>query len=212
MILSNRNTNEETRALKTIVQETEMGLEWMSSAQFTFHNINCSGKNKKQYAHKTIKTTNTNNEGLKSPLHCSVTQSCTTLCEPMDCSMTGFPILCYHLEFAQTHVYWVGDDIQPSHPLSPSSPPALNLSQHQGLFQWVGSSHHIGKIIGASASALPMNIQCWFPLRLTALIASLSKGLSRVFSSTTVWKHQFFSTEPSFWSNSHIHTWLLEKP
>ena len=70
-----------------------------------------------------------------------------------------------------------------------------------------------GQSIGASASAsaLPMNIQGWFPLGLTGLIL-LSKGLSRVFSSTIVWRHQFFSTQPSLWSNSYIHTWLLEKP
>ena len=68
--------------------------------------------------------------------------------------------------------------------------------------------------IGASASAsvLPMNIQGWFLLGLTVLISFLPKGLSRVFSSTTVWKHQFFGTKPSLWSSSHIHTWLLEKP
>ena len=64
----------------------------------------------------------------------------------------------------------------------------------------------------ALASVLPMNIQGWFLLRLTGLSSLLSKGLSRVFSSTTVWKHQFFSTQPSLWSSSHIHTWLLEKP
>ena len=65
--------------------------------------------------------------------------------------------------------------------------------------------------VSASAPVLPMNIQDWFTLGLTALISLKSKGLSRVFSSTTVWKHQFFSTQPSLWSNSHIHTWLLEK-
>ena len=71
-----------------------------------------------------------------------------------------------------------------------------------------------GQSIGASASAsfLPMNIQGWFPLGLMGLISLLSKGLSRVFSSTTVWKHQFFSTQPSLWSNSHIQTQLQEKP
>ena len=58
---------------------------------------------------------------------------------PMDCSTPVFPVLHYLLDLAQTHVHWVGDAIQPSHPLSPSSPPALNLSQHQGLFQWVSS-------------------------------------------------------------------------
>ena len=77
---------------------------------------------------------------------------------------------------------------------------------------WLLSSS--GQSIGASASAsaLPMNIQDWFPIGLTDLISLQSKGLSRVFPSTTVWKHQFFCTKPSWWSNSHIHTWLLEKP
>ena len=66
--------------------------------------------------------------------------------------------------------------------------------------------------VSASVSVLPMNIQDWFPLGLTGLISLLSKGLSRVFSNSTVQKHQFFSAQPSLWSNSHIHTWLLEKP
>ena len=64
----------------------------------------------------------------------------------------------------------------------------------------------------ASASVFPKNIQDWLPLGLTGLISLLSKGLLRVFSSTTVWKHPFFGTQPSLWSDSHIHTWLLEKP
>ena len=69
-----------------------------------------------------------------------------------------------------------------------------------------------GQSIGASASTpvLPMNIQDWFPLRLIGLISLLSKGLSRVFSNTTVHKYQFFGAQPSLWSNSHLHTWLLE--
>ena len=70
---------------------------------------------------------------------CLVAQLCLTLCDPVDCSMPGFPVLHYLLVFAQTHVHWVGDAIQPSHPLLSPLPPALNLSQHQGLFQWVGS-------------------------------------------------------------------------
>ena len=71
-----------------------------------------------------------------------------------------------------------------------------------------------GQSIGtwASASVLPMNIQDWFPSGLTGLISLLSKGLSRVFSSIIIWKHQFFSVQPSLWSNSHIRTWLLGKP
>ena len=77
----------------------------------------------------------------------SVTQSCLTLCNPMDCSMPGF--LAHHqlAELAQTHVHWVGDAIQPSHPLLSASPPAFNHSQHQGLFQWVSSSHQVAKVL-----------------------------------------------------------------
>ena len=70
---------------------------------------------------------------------CSVAKLCPALCDPMDCSTPGLPVLHYLPEFAQTHVHWVGDTIQPSHPLSPPFPPALNLSQHQGIFQWVDS-------------------------------------------------------------------------
>ena len=86
--------------------------------------------------------------------------------------------------------------------------PALGSFQMSQFFSSGGWS------IGASASAsvLPMNIQDWFPLGLTGLISLLSKGLSRVFSSTTVQKHQFVGAQPSLWSNSHICTWLLEKP
>ena len=90
---------------------------------------------------------------------CSVPKSRLTLWDPMDCSTQGFPILHYLPEFVQIHVHWVSDAIQPPYPLSSPSPPALNLSQHQGLYQWVGSSHG-GQSIGASVSAsvLPMNL------------------------------------------------------
>ena len=111
----------------------------------------------------------------------SVAQSCPTLCNPMDHSTPGFPVHHQPPEFTQTHVHWVGGVIQPSHPLLSASPPALNLSQHQGLFKWVSSSHQVAKSIGVSASAsdLPMNIQDWFPLGLTGLISLQSKGLSK---------------------------------
>ena len=79
---------------------------------------------------------------------CSVTKSCLTLCDLMDCSMPGSSVLHYLWEFAQTHIHWVSDVIQPSHPLSPPSPSALNISQHQGLFQWVASSHQMAKLLG----------------------------------------------------------------
>ena len=78
---------------------------------------------------------------------CSVTQSCPTLCDPMDCSTPGLPVLHYLLELAQTCVLWVSDAIQPSHPLSLPSPPALNLFMHKGLFQWVSSLHQVAKIL-----------------------------------------------------------------
>ena len=77
----------------------------------------------------------------------SVPQLCPALCDPMDCSTPGLPIHCQFLEFTQTYVRWVGDAIQPSHPLSSPSPPAFNLSQHQGLFKWVSSSHQVAKVL-----------------------------------------------------------------
>ena len=77
----------------------------------------------------------------------SVAKLCPTLCNPMNCSIPGFPVLYYLAEFVQTHVNWVSDAIQLYHPLSPPSPPALNLSLHQSLFQWVGSSHQVGKVL-----------------------------------------------------------------
>ena len=77
----------------------------------------------------------------------SVAKSCLTLYDPMDPSTLDFPVLHYLLEFAQTHVHWVGDAIQPSHPLFPPSSPAPSLSQHQGLFQWVSSYHQVAKVL-----------------------------------------------------------------
>ena len=77
----------------------------------------------------------------------SVAQSCLTLCDPMNCSTPGFPVHHQLLEFTQTHVHWVGDAIQPSYPLLSPSPPAFNLSQHQGLFKWVSSLHQVAKVL-----------------------------------------------------------------
>ena len=241
-----------------------------------------------------------------------------TLYDLMDSSTQGLPVHHQLPEFTQTHVHWVGDAIQPSHPLSSPSSPAFNLSQHQVLFKWVSSSHQVaiivefsfnispsnehsglisfrvdwldllaaqfshsvmsdslgphglqhtrssspsptpgvypnscplsqwcqptisssvvpvsscpqsspasgsfqmsrlftsgGQGIGAAASGLPVNIQDWFPLGWTDLISLQSKGLSRIFSNITVQKHQLFGAHLSLQSNSHIHTWPLEKP
>ena len=80
-------------------------------------------------------------------LFSSVAQSCLTLCDPMDCSTPVFPVHHQLPESTQTYVHRVGDAIQPSYPLSSPFPPALNLSQHQGLFQWVSSSHQVAKVL-----------------------------------------------------------------
>ena len=125
-----------------------------------------------------------------SPRHrcCSVAKSCPAPCDPTDCSTPGFPVLHHLSELAQTHVYWVGDAILLSHPLSslllPSIFPSLRVFSNELAFhiRWpnywcIGTS--------ASVAVLPMNIQGWFPLGLTGLISLQSKGLSRVFSSTS---------------------------
>ena len=78
---------------------------------------------------------------------CSVAQLCLTFCDPMDCSMSGFPVLHNLLEFAQTHVHWIGDASHQFHILLSPSPPAFNLSWHQGLFQWVSSLHQVAKVL-----------------------------------------------------------------
>ena len=203
---------------------------------------------------------------------CSVTQLWPTLCGPVVCGTSGFPVLHHHPELAQTHVHWVSDAIQPSHPLSflkpfssvqfssvtqscptlqphelqharppcpsptprvhsdlrplsrwchpaisfsvvpffscPQSLPALESFPMSQLFTWGGQSTGVS----ALASFLPKNTQDWFPLAWTGWISLQSKGLSRVFSNTTVQKHQFFCTQLSSHSNSHTHTWPLEKP
>ena len=115
----------------------------------------------------------------------SFTQLCPTLCDPMNHGTPGLPAHHQLPEFTQTHVHRVGDAIQPSHPLSSPSPPVPNPFQHQGLFQWVNSSHEVARV-SALASFLPMNTQDWSPLEWTGWISLQSKGLSRVFSNTTV--------------------------
>ena len=139
---------------------------------------------------------------------CSVTKLCSTLCDSVDCSMSGFPVFhylpvcsdscslsqwCYLIISSSASVFFT-----------------FNLSQHFPVSQLFSSG---GQSVGVSASAsvLPMNIQGWFPLGWTGLVSLLSKGLSRVFSNTTIQRHQFLGAPPSLWSNSHIRTWLLEK-
>ena len=137
----------------------------------------------------------------------SVAQSCPTLCDPMNRSRSGLPVHHQLPEFTQTHVHRVSDDILPSHPLSSPSPPAPNPSPASEsfpmsqLFAWGGQSTGVS----ALASFLPKNTQGWSPSEWTGWISLQSKGLSRVFSNTTVQKHQFFGVQPFSQSNSHIH-------
>ena len=123
----------------------------------------------------------------------SVAQSCLTLCDPMDCSTPGFLVHHQLPELAQTHVHRVSDAIQPSHPLLSPSPPALNLFPASGSFSMSQLFPSGGQSTGVSTSAsvLPVNIQDWFPLGWTCWISLQFKGLSRVFSNTTVQKYQF---------------------
>ena len=145
---------------------------------------------------------------------CLVAQSCLTLCHPMDWSTPGFPVHHQLLELTQTHVHWVRDAIPQSHPLSSPSPPAFNLSQHQGLSDESVLCIRWPKYWSFSFSLSPSSEYSGLnSFRMDWCLISLqSKGLSRVFSNTTVQKHQFFSAQLSLQPNFHIHTWLLERP
>ena len=144
----------------------------------------------------------------------SVAQSCPTLCDPTNRSTPGLPVHHQLLEFTQNSCpssWWCHPAISSSVFLFSSCPQSLPTSESflmSQLFTWGGWS--IG--VSASASVLPMNTQDWSPLGWTGWISLQSKGLSRVFSNTTVQKHQFFGSQLSSQSNSHIHTWPLEKP
>ena len=133
--------------------------------------------------------------------YCVQSLSCVWHCDTMNYSMPGFPVFHCLTEFAQTHILWVGDVIQPSHPLLPLCP-AFGLSQHQGLLQWVSSSHLVAKFgASASASVLPINIQDLFPLGLTGLISLLSKGLLSlqhpIWKASVLWHSAFFMVQLS---------------
>ena len=121
----------------------------------------------------------------------SITKLCLTVCNIMNCSRPGFPVLHYLPEFVQTHVYWVSDAIQPSHPLLPPSSLALSLSQHQGLYQWVGSPHQVAKVVEVQLQH--QSFQWIFSVYLLEdwLVCSpcCPRDSSRVFSSATVQKH-----------------------
>ena len=128
----------------------------------------------------------------------------------MDCSTPGFPILHYLPSFLKLMSQWCHSVISSS--VIPFSF-CLQSFPASGSFptSWLFTSSGQSTGASVSASVLPVNIQGWFPLVWTGWISLQSKGLSRVFSSTKVRKHQFFGAQPSLWSNSHIHIWLLEK-
>ena len=137
----------------------------------------------------------------------SVAQSCLTLCDPMNRSTPDLPVHHQLPEFTQTHIHRVSDAIQPSHPLSSPSPPAPNPSQHQSLpnestlrIRW---PKYWSFSFGISPSKEHPGL---ISFRRTGWTSLQSKGLSRVFSNTTVQKHQFFGAQPSSQSNSNIHT------
>ena len=140
----------------------------------------------------------------------SLVTNCVWLCDSMERSMPGFPVLhCLPwvcCSSSCTLSWWCHPTISSSVTLF-SCP---QFFQHHGLFHWVSSSHQVAKYWSFSFSIRPYReYSDWFPLGLTGMISLLSKGLSRVFCSTTIQMHQFVSTQPSLWSNSHICTWLL---
>ena len=139
---------------------------------------------------------------------CSVTQPRPTLCHPMDCSMPGFPVHHQLLELAQTHVHWVSDAIQPSHPLLSSSPlafPSIRVFSNESVPRikwpkyWSFSISPFNEYLGLTSFRID-----WFDL---LAVQGTLKSILQYHSS----KASFLCTQPSLWSNSHIHTWLLEK-
>ena len=143
--------------------------------------------------------------------HFAVCCCVLTLCDPRDCSRSGSCVLHYLLGVCSNSCplsrwWYLTISFILCCPLLILPSTFLNIR----IFSSEVTLHIRWPNIGASASVLPMNIQGWFPLGLTDLILQ-SKGLSRVFTSTTIWKHWFFCTQPSLWTNSYIHTWLLEK-
>ena len=145
----------------------------------------------------------------------SVAQLCPTLCDPMDCSMPGLPVHHQLPEFTQTHIHQVSDAIQPSHPLSSPSPLAPNPSQHQSLFQWVTSLHQVAKVLEFQLQHQSFQwlfrtdfLYHWLVWCPCSPKDSQESSPSPQFKSI----NSLFSNQFSLELDSHIHTWLLEKP
>ena len=134
--------------------------------------------------------------------------------DPMDCSTQASLSFTMSRTFAQTHVHRVSDAIQPSHPLSPPSPPAFNLSQHQGLFQWVNSLHQMVKVLELQLQHQSFQWIWGIDFLLVWLVESpcCRRDSQESTPAPQFEQHQFIGAQLSLWSNSHICTRLLEKP
>ena len=144
----------------------------------------------------------------------SVTQLCTTLCDPMDYSKPDLPVQHQLPELTQTHVHWVGDTIQPSHPLSSPFPPAFNLSQNQGLFRWVSSLHQVAKVLKFQLQHPSFQWIFRIDFLWYGLVGSPFSPRDSQESSPTSQFKSINSSAPGFlYSPTLIYTsWLLEKP
>ena len=151
----------------------------------------------------------------KSVQFSSIAQSCPTFCNPMNHSMPGLPVHHQLSEFTQTHVHWVGDAIQPSHPLSSPSPPALSLSQHQGLFKWVSSSHQVAKVLAFQCQRKSFQ---WTPglisfrmdwLDLLSVQGTLKSLLQHHSSKTSILQHSAFLNSPKISPNNYFLNWKI---
>ena len=143
----------------------------------------------------------------------SVAQSCPTLCYSMNHSMSGLPVHHQLPESTQTHVRWVNDAIQPSHPLLSPSPPAFNLAKHHGLCKWVSSSHPVSKVLEFQLQHQSFQWTLRTDLLEDGLVGSpCSPRDSHKSSPTSQFKSINSLHSVSLQSNSHIHIWLLEKP
>ena len=136
----------------------------------------------------------------------SVAQSCPTLCGPMDCSTPGLPVHHQLPEFSQTHVHWVSDAIQPSHPLLSPSPPTFNLTQQQGLFKWILSSHEVAKVLEFQLQ--PQSFQ-WISPSISWIM--LWKCHHTLFLSFPYWIFQCISPLPTTTTKKDWIAYLLKK-
>ena len=146
----------------------------------------------------------------------SVHQSCPTLCDPMNCSTPGLPVHHQLPEFTQTHVHWVSDAIQPSHPLSSPSPPAPNPSQHQSLFQWVNSSHEVAKELESQLYHHSFQRNPRADLLQNRLVGSQTLINWKSWNSTNTCRHiqlitsdVFFSSFRKFYHRLSVFSWRI---